>query len=103
MSSLLDLPPPPASHPSRSSQSTKLSFLCWERLPTSFLFYPWPRIDVSAALPVHPTLPFPRPVSTCPFCTSASLFLHSKWVHLYVSLDSTYMRLIYGFSGMQRS
>ena len=77
--SCLSLLPP--LHPlSRSPQSTELSSLCVQRLPTSCLFYTWWRMHVSAALSVS----FPsRPGSTGPFATSASLFLPCNEVLLY--------------------
>ena len=80
MPSLLDLPPPSPSHPSRSSQSTELSF------PLTFSFT-HSSSCMSVLLPVRLTLtlPFPCPRSTCSLYTSASLFLHSEWVRLYIS------------------
>ena len=65
--SLLSLPcTPPQSHPSKSSQSTKLSFLCFIVVPTSYLFYTWYCIYVSPNLPVCPSLPFPTTPTPCP-------------------------------------
>ena len=40
-----------------------------------YLFYIWQCIYVNATLSLHPSLPFPLPVSSSPFSTSASLFL----------------------------
>ena len=110
------------SHPSRSSQSSELSSLCYiaashylsvlhtaaaakslQSCPTLcdpidgsppgspvpgilqarvlewgaiafFQFYTQWCINVNPSLPIHP-LPFPPPMFTCPFSTSASLFL----------------------------
>ena len=42
--------------PSRSSQSTRLSFLCFIQVPTSYLFTHG-GIYMSAYLPISPTLP----------------------------------------------
>ena len=57
--SLLSLPPTylPSSHPSRSSQSTKLSFLCYIAA-SHYLFYTWQCISVNATFPIHLTLFF---------------------------------------------
>ena len=38
-------------------------------------FYIWQCIYVNTTLSLHPSLPFPLPVSSSPFSTSASLFL----------------------------
>ena len=45
------------------------------QLPTSYRFYTRTCIYVSPNLSIHPPLPFPHCVSTCPFSTSASVFL----------------------------
>ena len=69
------------SNPSRSSQSTKLSFLCYT---AGFyqLFYILPCIYVNPKLPVHPTLPFPS-VASGPFSMSLCLFLPCRQAHQY--------------------
>ena len=57
ISSLLDLPPPP-SHPSRSSQRSKLSSLCCTAAATSCLLYTWEGVYASATLPIRPIVLF---------------------------------------------
>ena len=59
--------PPFLSHPSRWSQSTELISLCYAA--------------ASHQLSICPSLPFPLPVSSSPFSTSASLFLSCHQVH----------------------
>ena len=49
--------------------------LAMRLLPTSYPFYIWWCIYVHATLSLNPSLPFPLPVSSSPFSTSASLFL----------------------------
>ena len=49
-------PPQHQSHPSRSSQSTKLSSCTIQHPPTSYLSYTWLCIYVNASLPTHPPL-----------------------------------------------
>ena len=66
--------------PSRSSQSTKLSFLCHTEASHQ-LFYTWWCIYVTPNLPIQPTIP---PImSTYPFSTSVSLLLPWNQIHLY--------------------
>ena len=62
----------PPSFPSRSSESSKLSPLCYTELPTSRLFHTWQCIYVNAALSICPTLSFPHYVhkSVLYFCIS---------------------------------
>ena len=73
---LLNLPHQPTpSHPSGPSQSTKLSALCIQQLPTSSLFTQgsvYMSIQISQFIP--PNTPSPA-VPTYPISTSASLFL----------------------------
>ena len=61
----LPVPHPQPSHPSRSSQSTRLSSLCNTALRTSHLFHTWWCVLVNAPLPVHPPA-----VAICLFSTS---------------------------------
>ena len=70
--------------PPRSSQSTKLSSLCYKTAP-HYLFYVWQWIYVSLKLLIRPTLLFPLPQlrSTCPVSMSASLVLSNMYAHLY--------------------
>ena len=63
----------PPSHPSGSSQSTELSFLCFPAVLTGYLSYTWQCTYVSHI--ICSTLPVPSSVSTYPFSMSASLFL----------------------------
>ena len=68
---LLEPPSYPLIHPSRSSQSIKLSFLCYAAASTSYLFYTWLCVYVKAALSLHPTLSFPGCVQSVLFiCVS---------------------------------
>ena len=62
---------PPSHPPCSSSQSTKLSALCYRQLPTSYPFYRWSCIYISATLS-HPPLP-----SLCPHVLSLHLRLYS--------------------------
>ena len=58
----------PPSFPSRSSESSKLSPLCYTELPTSRLFHTWQCIYVNAALSICPTLSFPHYVHKFVLC-----------------------------------
>ena len=83
--SLLNLPcTPPTSHPSRSSQSTKLSFLCFIAVPTSYLFYTWYCVYVNPNLPICPSPPIPTtpplPWTWCPLDPLVSAFLYLIWL-----------------------
>ena len=84
--------PPSLSHPSRWSQSTKMISMCYAAASHQ-LFYIWQCIYVNATLSLCPSLPFPLPVSSSPFSTSASLFLSCPQVHQnhLLFLDSMYM------------
>ena len=90
--SLLCIPPPRPSHPSRWSQSTELISLCYVAASHQ-LFYFSQSIYVNATLPLRPNLPFPLPVSSKPFSMSASLFLSCHQVHQnhFYFLDSIYV------------
>ena len=81
----LSLGPPAVltpSHPSRSSQSTNRSSLCYNsRFPLA-ISVTHAGIFISSLLPIHPIVPF-LPVSMCPFSASASLILPCKYVHLH--------------------
>ena len=48
--------------PSRSSQGTRLSSLCYRQLATRYLLYTWWCKYFSATLSIHPTLSFPHSV-----------------------------------------
>ena len=81
--SLLILLPTSPSHPSRSSQSTELSFLCHtaaSHLLSLLHMVAYICQGYSLNLSHPPLLPL---VHTCPFSTSASLFLPCKQAHLY--------------------
>ena len=76
----------PPSFPSRSSQSTKLSFLCHAELPTSHLFHMWSHISLNVSHPLLPPL--------CPQVCSLLLHLFSGPENRFIStifLDSIYM------------
>ena len=79
----MDLPPTmPPSSPSRSSQSTELSSLCYLSRSPLAIYFTHGSIFLSNLVSQfiqHSLLP----VSTCPFSTSVSLFLLWNWVHLY--------------------
>ena len=80
----------PPSHPSRLSQSTRLSSLCYTA-GSHQLFYTWQSIYVKPNLPVHPTLLFPP----CPHVHSLCLHLYSCPANRFICaifLDSTYIR-----------
>ena len=61
--SLLDLPPTPLSQPSKSSQSTELSVLCWQ-LPASYLFSYGGSVYMSILMSQFVPLSFPPCVRT---------------------------------------
>ena len=90
ISSLLDLPPTPLSHPSRSSQSTELSPLCSpeasHQLSVSHMVV---YICQCYSLFIPPS-PSPT-VFTCLFSTSVSLFLPGNRFICIIFLDSTHM------------
>ena len=73
--------PPSPSHPSRSSQSTKLNSCALQQVPTSCFIHGG--VYVNPSLPIHPTPCFPPSMSTSPFSTSASLALPCKQVYPY--------------------
>ena len=81
--SLLILLPTSPSHPSRSSQSTELSFPCYTAASHLLSVFPMgaPLCQCCGLNSSHPLLP--PLVHTCPFSTSASLFLPCKQAHLY--------------------
>ena len=57
------------------------------------IYFTFGSVYVSATLSLHPSLPFPLPMSSSPFSLSASLFLSCHQVHQYhFFLDSIYMR-----------
>ena len=62
---------PTPSHPSRSSQSTRLSTLCYAALPMSFLFYTWLCVYFDATL------------SVCPLGVYASSGIAGSWAVLF--------------------
>ena len=72
--SLKDLPLKPPTHPSRSPQSSPMSFL--RVTADSHLFYSWWCRHVDPSLPVHP--PPSTLISTCPVSPSACVFLLYK-------------------------
>ena len=85
--------PPSLSHPSRQSQSTELISLCYVAASHQlsilhFVVYICPCHSLTSS-----SLPFPLPVSSSPFSTSASLFLSCPLVfqNLFFFLDSIYM------------
>ena len=59
---------------------TDLPVLC-SCFPTNNLFYIWQCIYGNATLSLRPSLPFPLPMFSSPFSTSASLFLSWPKVH----------------------
>ena len=77
ISSLLHLPPshPPNPTPLGGHKAPSWSPCAMRLFPTSYLFYVWECIYVHPTLSLRPSLPFPLPVSSSPFSTSASLFL----------------------------
>ena len=70
-------PPSPSPHPTPLGRhrAPGRAPCAVRQLPTSCQFYVGSRVRVSAALPIHPTLPSSPHVPTCPFSTSASLLL----------------------------
>ena len=77
------------SHPSRSSQSTELSSLCYTAASPSYLFYTQWYIYVNATLSICPTLPsslYPQVHSSCPCLYSC---LANRFI-CTISLDSIY-------------
>ena len=77
--SLLSLPPLPASHPCRLSQSTGLGSLGYAAASHWLSIYTWSCIHVNATLQSVPASPSPA-MSTSPLSTSASPFLPCKQV-----------------------
>ena len=73
ITSILSVPPLPASHPSWSSEC-QTGLPVTQQLLTSDLFYTWWYISVDASLSVLPIISFPD-VSTSPFSMSVSPFL----------------------------
>ena len=73
ITSILSVPPLPASYPSWSSEC-QTGLPVTQQLLTSDLFYTWWYISVDAGLSVLPILSFPA-VSTSPFSMSVSPFL----------------------------
>ena len=94
ISSLLSVPPtlpiPPLYVDTKHRADLPVLCGCF---PLAIYFYIWQCIYVHATLSLRPTLPFPLPVSSSPFSTSASLFLSCPQVHQnhIFFLDSIYM------------
>ena len=79
--------PPAPSHPSRSSQSTKLCSLCDSSFPLALCFKHGSvciSILIPQFIPPSPSLP----VTTSPFSTSVSLFLFLSVTFIYIPWKS---------------
>ena len=74
--SLLSLPFPTTSHPSRSPQSNRLNSGCYKAASISYLFYTWECIYVNVTFSTRLTLSFP--------CVHKSTSLFSKSVFLFL-------------------
>ena len=84
------LPIPPPSHPSRSSQSTRLSFLCYTATSHYLCVLHMVMYIFQSTLSIHPPLSFPTVSTVHSLCLCLYSFPANRFIGT-IFLDSMYM------------